>query len=78
EIGDNCRVGAKSGLGKSLEPGTDVSGIPAFEHRKYLRSAGLYTRLPELYKRLKKLESEVKRLQEDPENGGRVNGRLEK
>ncbi|MCF8039539.1 MAG: UDP-3-O-(3-hydroxymyristoyl)glucosamine N-acyltransferase [Desulfohalobiaceae bacterium] len=74
EIGDNCRVGAKSGVGKSLEPGTDVSGIPAFEHRKYLRSAGLYTRLPELYKRLKKLESEIKRLQKDPGDGGRVNG----
>ncbi len=74
EIGDNCRVGGKSGVVKSLEPGTDVSGIPAFEHRKYLRSAGLYTRLPELYKRLKKLESEVKRLQEDPEGGGTVNG----
>lgn len=73
-IGDNCRVGAKSGVGKSLEPGTDVSGIPAFEHRKYLRSAGLYSRLPEIYKRLKKLESELASLRGDPEDGGTPHG----
>lgn len=68
EIGDNCRVGAKSGLGKSLKPGTDVSGIPAFEHRKYLRSAGLYARLPELYQRIKKLESGLAKLLDERES----------
>ncbi|MCF8109664.1 MAG: UDP-3-O-(3-hydroxymyristoyl)glucosamine N-acyltransferase [Desulfohalobiaceae bacterium] len=68
-IGDNSRVGGKAGVSKSVKPGKDVSGNPAIEHRKYLRSANLFGKLPELYQRIKKLESCLKRLQTDRATG---------
>ena len=72
-IGDNCRVGGKSGVTKSIKPGTDVSGNPAMDHRKYLRSAGLFARLPELVQRIRTLESGVKSLREEQEAKGTSN-----
>ncbi len=72
-IGDNCRVGGKAGVSKSVKPGTDVSGNPAIEHKKYLRSASLFGKLPELYQRIKKLESSLERLREEQEARGESN-----
>ncbi|MFW6323706.1 MAG: UDP-3-O-(3-hydroxymyristoyl)glucosamine N-acyltransferase [Desulfovibrionales bacterium] len=59
EIGDNCRIGAKSGLNRSLPAGTDASGIPAMEHRKFLKVAALLGKLPQIVRRLTNLERTV-------------------
>jgi UDP-3-O-[3-hydroxymyristoyl] glucosamine N-acyltransferase len=52
---DGAIVGAKAGvIGDIKEPGM-VSGFPAVPHRKWLRSAGMFDRLPEIWKKIKKL-----------------------
>jgi UDP-3-O-[3-hydroxymyristoyl] glucosamine N-acyltransferase len=61
-ISDNVRIGAKSGIGKDIPPNTDMSGIPAMEHRRFLKVATLLGRLPEMAKRLRELESELAKL----------------
>ena len=62
-IGDGCRVGAKSGIGKTLPPNTDVSGIPAIPHGTYLRAATTIPKLPDMARRIKQLEKELEKLQ---------------
>jgi UDP-3-O-[3-hydroxymyristoyl] glucosamine N-acyltransferase len=61
-IGDNVRVGAKSGVGRDIPSDTDVSGIPAMDHRRFLKVASILNRLPEISKRVRALESELKKL----------------
>ncbi|MFW6236357.1 MAG: UDP-3-O-(3-hydroxymyristoyl)glucosamine N-acyltransferase, partial [Desulfovibrionales bacterium] len=63
-IGDNVRIGAKSGVGRDIPPGTDMSGIPAMEHRRFLKVASLLNRLPEMSKRLRQLEIELAKVKE--------------
>ena len=69
DIADGCRIGAKSGLGKSLPPNTDVSGIPAMKHSQFLRYSALQPKLPDMYKRLRQLETEVKQLRSQQAQG---------
>ncbi len=73
-IGDNCRVGAKSGVHKSIQPDSDVSGYPAINHKQFLRSALIQTKLPELNSRIKQLEKEVEKLRAQIAQGGATNG----
>jgi UDP-3-O-[3-hydroxymyristoyl] glucosamine N-acyltransferase len=61
-IGDRCRVGAKSGVGHSLPPKTDVSGIPAMGHATFLKTSAVQKRLPEMLRKLRRLETEVQGL----------------
>lgn len=58
-LGDGCRVGAKSGVNRSLEGGQDYLGSPAVEARKFMRIAASWNRLPELVKRVAALEKEL-------------------
>ncbi len=61
-IGDGCRVGAKSGVNRSLEGGRDYLGSPAVEARKFMRIAASWNRLPDLAKRVAALEKELEAL----------------
>lgn len=63
KIGDNARVAAKSGVGKDIPSDTDLGGIPAMAHSKFLKNAVLMPRIPEIFKRVKKLENQLKELQ---------------
>jgi UDP-3-O-[3-hydroxymyristoyl] glucosamine N-acyltransferase len=56
-IGDGAIVTAQSGVGGDVAPGATVSGSPAFDNLKWLRTTHLYQRLPELIKELRKKES---------------------
>ena len=59
KIGDNVMVGAKSGIGRSLKDGSIVSGIPVIDHKKWLKWAVSYEKLPELIKKVKELEKKI-------------------
>ena len=59
KIGDNVMVGAKSGIGRSLRDGSIVSGIPVIDHKKWLKWAVSYEKLPELIKKVKELEKKI-------------------
>jgi UDP-3-O-[3-hydroxymyristoyl] glucosamine N-acyltransferase len=52
-IGDGAIATAQSGIPSDVAPGATVSGTPAFENRKWLRSAAIFQRLPELLRDLK-------------------------
>jgi UDP-3-O-[3-hydroxymyristoyl] glucosamine N-acyltransferase len=57
KIGDGAIVTAQSGVGGDVAPGATVSGSPAFDNLKWLRTTHLYQRLPELIKELRKKDS---------------------
>ncbi|MGH8604801.1 MAG: UDP-3-O-(3-hydroxymyristoyl)glucosamine N-acyltransferase [Gammaproteobacteria bacterium] len=59
-IGDHAMVLAKSGVDKDVAPNSVVFGIPAREHREYLKLIVLFGQLPRLYKELKELQAWVK------------------
>ena len=59
KIGDNVMVGAKSGIGRSLKDGSIVSGIPVIDHKKWLKWAVSYEKLPEIIKKVKELEKKI-------------------
>jgi UDP-3-O-[3-hydroxymyristoyl] glucosamine N-acyltransferase len=53
-IGDGVVVTAQSGVPGDVPPGSMISGSPAFEHRRWLRSVAAFSRLPELVKQMHK------------------------
>jgi UDP-3-O-[3-hydroxymyristoyl] glucosamine N-acyltransferase len=62
DIGDGVRVTAQSGIPNDVPAGQIVSGYPAIDNRKWLKSAAVYARLPELHAQVRALREEVDRL----------------
>ena len=58
-IGDNVLMTAQSGVPNDVLSDRKISGYPAIENRRWLRSVAVYNRLPELEKRLRKIERAV-------------------
>jgi len=56
-IGDGVVVTAQSGVGGDVAPGLTVSGSPAFDNVRWLRSTAMFQRLPELLRGKKKNDS---------------------
>jgi len=61
-IGDGARATAQTGIPNDVPPGQIVSGYPAIENRKWLKSAAIYSRLPELYAQVRELREEIEKL----------------
>ncbi len=53
-IGDGVIVTAQSGVPGDVAPGSVVSGSPAFEHRRWMRSVAAFNRLPDIIKKINK------------------------
>ncbi|MEO6610928.1 MAG: UDP-3-O-(3-hydroxymyristoyl)glucosamine N-acyltransferase [Chitinophagaceae bacterium] len=63
QVADHSRINAQAGLGKSLKkPGSAVTGSPAYDYNKAIRSQAMARNLPELEKRINELEALVKQL----------------
>ncbi|HET9228276.1 MAG TPA: UDP-3-O-(3-hydroxymyristoyl)glucosamine N-acyltransferase [Thermoanaerobaculia bacterium] len=56
KLGDGVQVAAKSAALTSVEPKTQVAGIPAVELRKWRRQAVMIARLEEMNRRIRELE----------------------
>lgn len=54
-------IGAKSGVLGKMAHGV-YSGIPAMQHKEWLKASALFPKLPELKKRIEELERELSRL----------------
>ena len=54
-IGDGVVVTAQSGTHGDIPAGAIVSGSPAFDHKQWLRSVGIFNRLPELARTVRSL-----------------------
>lgn len=63
-IGDGVQVGVASAVVSDQEPFTKVTGVPAIDHRQWLRSAKEFERLSELTKTVRQLEERVRELEE--------------
>jgi UDP-3-O-[3-hydroxymyristoyl] glucosamine N-acyltransferase len=61
-IGDRVMIGAKSGVTKTIAPGSIVSGYPARDHQKEKRIQATIRHLPELQRRIHELEARLKEL----------------
>ena len=61
-VDDGSKINAQAGLGKSLKAGSSVTGSPAYDYNKAIRSQAVARNLPELEKRIKELEELVKQL----------------
>jgi UDP-3-O-[3-hydroxymyristoyl] glucosamine N-acyltransferase len=54
-VGDGAIMTAQSGVSHDVEPGTMVSGSPAFDNKQWLRAVAVFNKLPELAKKVRKL-----------------------
>ena len=50
KLGDGVIVTAQSGTSHDIEPGSMISGSPAFDNKQWLRSVAIFNKLPELAK----------------------------
>jgi UDP-3-O-[3-hydroxymyristoyl] glucosamine N-acyltransferase len=55
-IGDGAIASAKAGIHNDVPAGAIVTGVPAIPHKVFLKSAAIYSRLPELYQALKQIQ----------------------
>ncbi|MCB9759356.1 MAG: UDP-3-O-(3-hydroxymyristoyl)glucosamine N-acyltransferase [Alphaproteobacteria bacterium] len=75
ELGDGVQVAAHSMVQRSLPAGAQVAGVPARDHKRWLRAASAAGELPELMAELRRLRHRVEELErhaaappiEDPE-----------
>lgn len=65
-LGDGAQVAAKSAALTSVEPRTQVAGIPAVELRRWRRQTVLIARLEEMSRRLRALERKLAVPAEEP------------
>lgn len=59
KMGDGSIASAKAGIHADVKPGVTMSGYPAVEHRAFLRSFALYTRLAEMYQAIKQIQKRL-------------------
>ena len=63
-VGEGATIAARSGVIKSVEPGSIVSGFPAIDHQEERRVMVAQRRTPELIRRVRLLERELEALKE--------------
>ena len=61
-IGDGAVLTAQSAVSHDVPAGAMYSGSPAFENKLWLRSTGVYRRLPELQSAVRALQTAIDRL----------------
>jgi UDP-3-O-[3-hydroxymyristoyl] glucosamine N-acyltransferase len=64
QIADGTQINAQSGVSKTItQPGTAITGSPAYEYKSSLKSQAIFRNLPDLQQRLHDLEQRLKELQ---------------
>ena len=61
-IGNRVLVTAQSGVGHDIADGSKVSGSPAIDNRRWLRSTAMFSRLPDLAREVRALRRRFKKL----------------
>lgn len=62
KIGDGVMVAGKSGVHNNQPDGAIVGGIPAFELKRWGRSAAVYGKLPEMRREIRRLAKELEKI----------------
>lgn len=66
KIADGTRIGAKAGVGGDVKDANKVLlGLPAIDHKDFLKSSVIFRKLPDLKTRIDNLEKEVRQLKEE-------------
>lgn len=69
QVADGSKINAQSGVSKSLKnPGSTVTGSPAYDYTSALRSQAVFRNLPDLEKRIYELEELVRQLMAEKVN----------
>jgi UDP-3-O-[3-hydroxymyristoyl] glucosamine N-acyltransferase len=63
KLGDGAIASSKTGVHGAIPPGQVVSGYPCVDHKIYLKSSAIYSRLPEMYQTLKQLQKRLAALE---------------
>ena len=63
-IGRGAKIGAKSAVLQSVDPGGFVTGHPAIEHADWRKASVVFRQLPTLKKRVEELEQRIAELEE--------------
>ena len=74
-IGDNAMVGAKSGVAADVGAGKVVSGIPAYDHRDWLKTSMCLPNISDMRRQLRRLMQEVEALKAKAESESKRTGR---
>ncbi|HEY3929993.1 MAG TPA: UDP-3-O-(3-hydroxymyristoyl)glucosamine N-acyltransferase [Candidatus Koribacter sp.] len=56
-IGDGVIAAGQTGVQNDIEPGKRIGGSPSYDHKQWIRSWQIQTRLPEIVKELRQLAS---------------------
>jgi len=59
KIGNRVTMAGKAGVMNDQEDGAVVAGFPAFPHKKWLRSASIFQKLPDLAKEVRELKKQL-------------------
>ncbi|MBI3184944.1 MAG: UDP-3-O-(3-hydroxymyristoyl)glucosamine N-acyltransferase [Myxococcales bacterium] len=70
-IGDMAKIGAQSGVAQDVPDGAVMSGSPAFDHKRWLRSSVEFERLSELSREVRQLRRRLEALEKSREESGR-------
>ncbi|NJP08113.1 MAG: UDP-3-O-(3-hydroxymyristoyl)glucosamine N-acyltransferase [Leptolyngbyaceae cyanobacterium RU_5_1] len=62
-VGDGAIASSKAGVHHNVRPGQVVSGYPCVDHKIYLKSSAIYSRLPDMYQTVKQLQKRVEELE---------------
>lgn len=62
-LGDGAIASSKTGVHGTVPPGQIVSGYPCVDHKIYLKSSAIYSRLPEMHQTLKQLQKRIEELE---------------
>lgn len=62
-IGDHVTIAARGGVSGNLKSDQVLSGVPAMEHREWLKATMTFPKLPEMRKELLRLEKKVAKLE---------------
>lgn len=64
QIGDRVSIAAQAGIPNNVKSGEQIMGSPAFDIRKYYKSAALFRKLPDIYSDLNALRRELNELKD--------------
>ncbi len=64
-LGDGAIASSKTGVHGNIAAGEIVSGYPCVDHKTYLKSSAIYSRLPEMHQTLKKLQKRIEDLEKN-------------
>lgn len=63
QIGDGAIVTPQTGLASSVDAGAIVSGSPSIDHKNWLRSSAVFSKLPDIQKSVRRLENRINALE---------------